>query len=160
MRSKLCGFLIKLVEAGDLLSHPPVIKVFDVVLQVHEIAARPNEEGIKPGGEQLNGDFFAMSNHVSLCIQVDNMRGLIRALAIVITGDPAVFQPFDPFGGAENSITNGDVEVGHLSIVLDVAIWGSVECILVVLNMVVEPTDLLFEAVDFTGFVDFALSDG
>ena len=145
---------------GDLSSHPPVIKVFNVALQVHKIAAGPNEEGTEPSGERLNGVFFTMSDHVSLCIQVDNVRGLIRALAIVITSDPAIFQPLDPFGRAEDSIANGNVEVGHPSVILGVAIRGSVECILVVLNTVVEPTDLLFEMVDFTGFVGFTLCNG
>ena len=160
MRRKLCGFLVELMEAGDLPSHPPVIKVFNVVLQVHKIAAGPNEEGAEPSGERLNGVFFAMSDHVSLCIQVDNVRGLGRALALVITGDPAIFQPLNPFGRAEDPIANGNVEVGHPSIILGVAIGGSVECILVVLNMVVEPPDLLFEMADFAGFFGFTLCNG
>ena len=88
------------------------------------------------------------------------MRGLIRALAIVITSDPAIFQPFDPLGGVEDSITNGDVEVRHSPIILDIAVGRSIECVLIVLDTIVEPVDLLFESTDFTGFIGFTLSDG
>ena len=68
MRGKLSSFLIELAEVGDLPSHPPVIKVVDVVLQVHKIATGPNEEGAEPGGEQFNGVFLTMPNCVSLRI--------------------------------------------------------------------------------------------
>ena len=68
--SKFSSFLIKLVEAGDLPSHPPVVKVFDFTLQVHEVAAGPKEKGVEPGREWFNGVFFAMPNRVSLCIYV------------------------------------------------------------------------------------------
>ena len=68
----LCGelssFLIKLAEAGDLPSQPPVIKVADVMLQVHEVTAWPNKEGMEPGRERFDGVFLAMPNCVSLCI--------------------------------------------------------------------------------------------
>jgi hypothetical protein len=92
---------------------------------MHEITTRPEEEGTEPGGEQLDGVLFAMPNHVSLCIQVDNMRELIRALALMITGDSAIFQPLDPLGRTVDSIAEGDVKVGHLPVVLDVAVRGS-----------------------------------
>ena len=73
--SKFCGFLVEFMEAGDLPSQPPVIKVFDFALQVHEVTAGPKKEGAEPGGNWFNGVLLAMPNHVSLCIQVDNMRG-------------------------------------------------------------------------------------
>jgi hypothetical protein len=62
------GFLIELVEVGDLPSQPLVVKVTDVMLQVHKVAAGPDKEGTEPGGEWLNGVFLAMPNRVSLCI--------------------------------------------------------------------------------------------
>ena len=82
---------------------------------MHEVTAGPEEEGTEPGRKQFNGVFFAMPIHVSLCIQVDNVRGLIRALALVITGDSAIFRPLDPLGGTVDSITEGNVEVGFLT---------------------------------------------
>ena len=65
---KFGGFLIELAEASDLPSQPPVVKVADIALQVHEVAAGPNEEGAEPGWEQFDGVFLAMPNCVSLCI--------------------------------------------------------------------------------------------
>ena len=65
---ELCSFLIELAEASNLPSQPPVIKVADVVLQVHEVTAGPDEEGTEPGGERFNGVFLAMPNCVSLHI--------------------------------------------------------------------------------------------
>ena len=43
------GFLIELAEATNLPSQPPVVKVADVALQVHKVAAGPEEEGAEPG---------------------------------------------------------------------------------------------------------------
>ena len=60
--------MIELTEASDLPSQPSVVKVANVVLQVHKVPAGPDEEGAEPGGEQLNGVFLAMPNHVSLRI--------------------------------------------------------------------------------------------
>ena len=62
------GFLIKLAEASDLPSQPPVVKVADVTLEVHEVTGGPDEEGAEPGGEWFDGVFLAMSNRVSLRI--------------------------------------------------------------------------------------------
>ena len=67
-RGELSGFLIKLTEAGDLPSQPPVVKVTDVMLQVHKVTAGPNEEGAEPGREWFDGVFLAMPNCVSLHI--------------------------------------------------------------------------------------------
>ena len=88
------------------------------------------------------------------------MRGLIRALGVVVASDLAIFQSLDPLGRAKDSITNGDVEVRYSPIVLDITIRGSVKRILIVLDMVVEPMNLLLEAADFTGLLGVALSEG
>jgi hypothetical protein len=159
-RGELCSFLIKLAEAGDLPSQPPVVKVANVTLQVHEVTAGPDEEGAEPGGERFDGVFLAMPNRVSLRIQVDNMRGLIRALLLVESGDPSVLQFLDPFGQFEDSVSKGNVEVGHPPVVLNVSIGGSLEYIFVVFNAVMEPTDLFFEVVDLAGLLDVALGNG
>ena len=152
--------MIELTEASDLLSHPPVVKVFDFALQVHEVAAGPKEEGTEPGGEWFNGVFFAMPNCVSLCIQINSVRGLIRALALMVTSDSAIFQPLDPLGRVVDSVTEGNVEVGYSPVIFDVAIWGPFKCVFVVLNAVMEPSDLFFKAVYLTGSVSFMLSNG
>ena len=159
MCGELSCFLIELTEASNLPSHPPVVKVFDVALQVHEIAAGPNKEGAEPSGEQFDRVLFAMPHRVSLCIQVDNMRGLIRALGLVISGDPSIIQPFDPFGWVEDSIAKGNVEVGDLSVVFLIAVGRSVKYIFIMLNTVVEPTDLFFEAANFTCLLGVASGD-
>ena len=152
--------MIELVEAGDLPSHPPVIKVFDLALQVHEVAAGPKKEGTEPGGEQFDGVFLTMPNHIRLCIQINNMRGLIRALALMITGDSAIFQPLDPLGQTVDSITEGDIKVGYLPIVFNIAVRGPFKHVFIVFDLVMEPTDLFFEAAYFAVFVGFSLSNG
>ena len=67
-RGKFSGFLIELAEAGDLPSQPPVVKVADVTLEVHEVTGRPDEEGAEPGGKWFDGVFLVMPNRVSLRI--------------------------------------------------------------------------------------------
>ena len=157
---ELSGFLIELVEAGDLPSQPPVVKVADVPLQVHEVTAGPNEEGVEPGGERFDGVFLTMPNCVSLRIQVDNVRGLIRALLLMESGDPSIFQLLDPSGRFEDSIFKGKIEVGHPPIILDASIGGPFEYVFVVFDVVMEPADLLLEAANFAGFLGIALGDG
>ena len=115
---------------------------------------------MEPCEEWFNGVFFTMPNCVSLSMQVDNMRELIRAPALVIAGNSAVFQPLDPFGRTVDSITEGNKEVGYLPVIVDVAIGGSVECIFVVLDTIVEPSDLFLEVAHLTGFEGFMLSNG
>ena len=66
--SKFGSFLIELAEASNLPSQPPVVKVADVALQVHKVAAGPDKEGTEPAWERFNGIFLAMPNCVSLCI--------------------------------------------------------------------------------------------
>ena len=160
LRGELGSFLIELMEAGDLPSQPPVIEVANVTLQVHKVTAGPNEGGTEPGGERFNGVFLTIPNRVSLRIQVDNMRGLIRALLLVESGDPSILQFLDPFGQFEDSVSKGNVEVGHPPVVLNVSIGGSLEYIFVVFNAVMEPTDLFFEVVDLAGLLDVALGNG
>jgi hypothetical protein len=152
--------LIELMEAGDLSSHPPVIKVFNFMLQVHKVTARPKEEDMKPSREWFDGVFLAMPNCVSLHIQIDNMRGLIRALALMVTCDPAIFQPLDPLGRMVDSISEGNVEVGYLPIILDVAIRGSFKLVFIMLDMIMEPSDLFFEVTHFTGSMGLTLGNG
>ena len=115
---------------------------------------------MEPGREWFDGVFFAMPNRVSLYIQVDNVRGLIRALALVITSNSAIFQPFDPFGRMIDSIAKGDIELGYSPVILDVAIGGSFECVFIVLNTVMEPLDLFFEVAYLASGVGFVLSNG
>ena len=156
---ELSSFLIELVEAGDLPSQPPVVKVADVVLQVHEVTTWPNKEGAEPGGERLNGVFLAMPNCVSLRIQVDNVRGLIRALLLMEPGDLTVFQLLDPFCWFEDPIAKGDEEVRYSPIVFDVSVGGTFEDVFIMLNTIVEPADLFFEATDFDVFLGVASRD-
>ena len=146
---KLGGFLIKLAEASNLPSQPPVVKVADVALQVHEVTAWPNKEGVEPGGERLDGVFFAMPNCVSLRIQVDNVRGLIRALLLMKPGDSTVFQLFDPFCWLKDPVAKGDEEVRDSPIILDIPIGGVFEYAFIVLDMIMKHTDLLIEVANF-----------
>ena len=112
MHGEFSGFLIELVEVGDLPSQPPVVKVFDVALQVHKVTAGPDEEGAEPGRERFNRVLFAAAHCVSLRIQIDNVRGLIGALCVMVASNLAIVQSLDPFGGAKDSVTDRNVEVG------------------------------------------------
>ena len=67
-RSELGGFLVEFAEAGNLPSQPPVVKVANVPLQMHEVTAWPDEEGAESGGEWLNVVFLTMPHCVSLHI--------------------------------------------------------------------------------------------
>ena len=157
---ELGGFLIELVEAGDLPSQPPVVEVTDVMLQVYEVTGGPNEEGVEPGREWLDGVFLAMPNRVSLRIQIDNVRGLIRALLFVEPGDSTIFQLFDPLGWLKDPITKGNKELGNLPIILDVPVGGAFEYVFIVLDTIVEPGDLLLEVTDFDVVLGIASGDG
>ena len=159
-RGEFGGFLIELAEAGDLPSQPPVVKVADIALEVYEVTGRPNEEGAELGREWFDGIFLAMPHHISLCIQIDNIRGLIRALVRVKPGDTSIFQLFDPFCQFEDPVTQGDIKVGHPPLVVDVAVWGPFEDVFVVFDSVVESSDLLFEAMNFDIFVRVASGNG
>ena len=67
-RGEFGGFLVELTEVSDLPSQPPVVKVADVALEVHEVTGGPDEEGAEPGGKWFNGVFLAIPNRVSLRI--------------------------------------------------------------------------------------------
>jgi hypothetical protein len=62
------GFCVEFMEAGDLLSHLPVVKVFNLMLQVDKVATGSLQEELEPCREWFNGVLFAMSNGVSLCV--------------------------------------------------------------------------------------------
>ena len=88
------------------------------------------------------------------------MRGLIRALALVVASDSAIVQLLDPLGRMVDSITEGNVEVRYSPIVLNITVRGFFECVFVVLDMVVKPSDLFFEAAYLAGSMGFMLSNG
>ena len=158
--SKFGGFLIELAEAGNLPNQPPVIEVTDVTLQVHEVTGGPNEEGMEPGVERLDGVLLAMPNRVSLHIQINNVRGLIQALLFVEPGDSTVFQLLDPLGWLEDPVAEGDKELGDSPVILDVPVGGVFEYVFIVLDMIVEPSNLLLEAMDFDVFLGVASGNG
>ena len=148
------------MEASNLPSQPPVVKVADVVLQVHKVTAGPDEEGTEPGGKQFNRVFFAMPSCVSLRIQIDNIGGLIWALLLVEASDSSVFELLDPLCHLEDSIPNGNEEVGYPPVVLDISIGGAFEYVFIVLDAVVESADLFVKAVDFASLLSVTLGDG
>ena len=157
---ELGGFLIELAEASDLPSQPPVVKVADVALEVYEVAAGSDEEGAEPGGGWFNRIFLAMPNRVSLCIQIDNVRGLIRALVCMKPGDASIFDLLDPLCRFEDSIAQRDEEVGDSSFVFDVPVGGAFKYVFIVFDPVVESGNLFFEATNFDIFVGVASGDG
>ena len=157
---ELGGFLIKLVEASDLPSQPPVVKAADVALEVHKVTAWPNEEGAEPGGERFDGVFFAMPNCVSLRIQVDNVRGLIWALLLMEPGNSTVFELLNSFRWFEDPVAQGNEEVGDLPIVLNVPVRGAFEYVFIVLDTIMEPANLFLEMTDFDVFLGVTSSDG
>jgi hypothetical protein len=120
--SKFGGFLIELAEASNLPSQPPVVKVANVALQVHEVTAGPNKEGAEPGGEWLNRVFLAMPSCVSFHILINNVGGLIRALLLVEAGDSSILQLLDPLCWLGDPVTEGNEEVGYLPIILDIPV--------------------------------------
>jgi hypothetical protein len=157
---ELGGFLIELTEASDLPSQPPVVKVADVALEEYEVAAGPDEEGTELGGEWFNGIFLAMPNRVSLCIQIDNIGGLIRALLLVKPGDLAVFKLLDPLCWFEDSLAQGNEEVGDLPVVFEVSVGGVFEYVFIMFDPVVKSGDLFFEATNFDVLVGVASGNG
>ena len=159
-RGKLSSFLIELIEVGDLPSQPPVVKVADVVLEVYEVTAWPDEEGMEPGGEWFNGVFFAMPNRVSLCIQIDNIRGLIRALLLMEPGNSTVFELFDPLCRFEDFVAQGNEEVRDSPVIFDVSVGGTFEYVFIVFDPVMESSDLFFEAMNFDIFMGIASGNG
>jgi hypothetical protein len=59
-----------------------------------------------------------------------------------------------------DSVAQGDVELGNLPVSDNVAIGGSVKCIFVMLDMVVEPSDLFLKVVHFDSSLCFTLGNG
>jgi hypothetical protein len=157
---ELSGFLIELAEVSNLPSQPPVIKVTDVTLEVHEVTARPNEEGVEPGKEWFDGIFLAMPNCVSLCIQIDNIRGLIRALLLVEPSDLAIFKLLDPLCQLEDSLAQGNEEVGDSPVVFSVSVGGMFKYVFIMFDPVMESSDLFFKVTNFDIFMGIALGDG
>ena len=76
------------------------------------------------------------------------------------SGDLPIFQLLDPFCWFEDSIAEGNVEVGHSPVVLDVPVGGLLEYVLVVFDTVMKPTDLFIEVADFAGLLCVVSSDG
>ena len=76
------------------------------------------------------------------------------------SSDLPVFQLLDSLGWLEDSITEGDVEVGHSPIILDVPVRGLFEYIFVVFDAVVKSADLFFEVADFGGLLGVASGNG
>ena len=77
----------------------------------------------------------------------------------MVPGNSSIFQLFDPLGWAEDSIAEGDVKLRYSSVVLDVSIGGPFKHVFVVLDLIMEPTDLFLEATNFTCFLGIALGN-
>ena len=75
-------------------------------------------------------------------------------------GDSTVFQLFDPLCWLKDPVAKGNEEVGHSPVVLNVPIRGAFEYVLIVLNAIVEPTDLFIEATYFTVLLGVASGNG
>ena len=118
------------------------------------------QEGVEPGGEWFDGIFLAMPNRVSLCIQINNIGGLIRALLLMEPSDSAVFKLLDPPCRLEDSIAQGDEEVGDSPVIFNVSVGGAFEYVLVVFDLVMESGDLFLEVTNFDIFVGVTSGDG
>jgi hypothetical protein len=92
---------------------------------------------MEPGGDWFNGVFLTMPNHVSLRIQINDVRGLIQALDFMEASDSAVVQSLDPFGRLVNSVAQGNVKLGDLSVVGNVTVGGSFELVFIVFDAIV-----------------------
>ena len=75
-------------------------------------------------------------------------------------GDSSVFQLLDPFLWFEDSIAKGNEELGYSPVILDVPVGGAFKYIFVVLNTIVESTDLFIEAMDFDGLFGVMSGNG
>ena len=75
-------------------------------------------------------------------------------------GDSTVFELFDPFCWFEDPVAQGNEEVGDSSIVLNVPIGGVFEYVFIVLDTIVEPTNLFLEVTDFDVRLGVTSSDG
>jgi hypothetical protein len=59
----------------------------------------------------------------------------------MVSGNSSVFQLFDPFGWAENSIAEGNIEVGYSPIIFDITVGGLFGYVFVMFDAVMEPMD-------------------
>ena len=75
-------------------------------------------------------------------------------------GNSTIFQLLDPLCWFKDPVAKGNEEVGYSPIVLEVPVRGAFEYVFVVLNMIVEPIDLLFEVMDFNVFLGVASGNG
>ena len=71
-----------------------------------------------------------------------------------------VFQLLDPLCWFKDPVAEGNEEVGDSPVVLDVPIGGMFEYVFVVPNAIMEPVDLLLEAMDFDVFLGIVSGDG
>ena len=101
-----------------------------------------------------------MPNHVSLRIQINDIRGLIWALLLVEPGDSTVFELLDPFCRLEDPIAQGNEEVGDSPVVFDVPVGGTFKYVFIMFDPVVESSNLFFEAMDFDIFVGIVSGNG
>ena len=74
--------------------------------------------------------------------------------------DSAIFELLDPLCRLEDSVAQGNEEVGDLPVVLDVPVGGTLEYVFIVFDPVVESSDLFFEVMDFDVFVGIASGNG
>ena len=125
-----------------------------------KVATGSEQEGSELGREWFNGVFLAMPNRVSLCIQIDNVRGLIRALVRMESGDMPVFELLDPLGRFVDPVAQRDEEMGDSSVVFNVPVGGAFEYVFIVLDSVVESGNLLLKATNFNIFMGVASGDG
>jgi hypothetical protein len=74
--------------------------------------------------------------------------------------DSAVFKLLDPFCWFEDSIAQGNEEVGDSPVVFDVPVGGTFEYVFVVFDPVVESGNLFFEAMNFNILVGIVSGNG
>ena len=74
-------------------------------------------------------------------------------------GDSTVFQLLDPFCWFEDPIAEGDEEVRYSPVVFDVSVRGTFKYVFIMLDTIVEPADLFFEAMDLDVFLGVTSRD-
>ena len=78
----------------------------------------------------------------------------------MLAGNSAIFQPFDPLGRMMDSVTQGNVEAGDLSLIGNIAVGGSLELVFIMFDVIMQASNLLFEVAHFRGGLGLTLSDG
>ena len=76
------------------------------------------------------------------------------------SSDFPVFQLFDPLCWFEDSIAEGDVEVGHSAVVLNVPVGGPLKYVFVVFDTIMKSADLFIEVANFAGLLCIMSGDG